>query len=428
MKYRQSGLASSSGRSSRWRRPHWRHLWLLVLLAAPLSAWAQLAVTVAGTSHYEYNTNVFDLQTGTRTPFGGTSFGDSYIAYGGLFDASYLWSLQQFYATVQGNDYHYNRFTELDHSDYNLDAGWDWRVGRLWDGVLDVTRIRSMVSFWNLIGTSLVIQTEQRETGRASVQFTPDWRAEATGMTHKIDQPQVGAPNLSVTESQGQLAVKYTGTAGVTSGISATYLKGSYSNTGTNLEPAYTQESGGLTATDEITGLSTFSGWVGYTRRTSASGATNSASGVTGDLDYKRTLTGKTSIEAELSRRINVYVSGFASEVDSIAALSAKWQATYKIGVQLGYNFTYRQLPGQGNELVNGVVVATGGAQNQRLSTPSLMVTYEPTPWLVLKPYANYQTRSSQNLAFGDFDATVVGLQFQLQWQRGVIAPRTQLY
>ena len=133
-------------------------------------------------------------------------------------------------------------------------------------------------------------------------------------------------------------------------------------------------------------------------------------------------------MEAELSRQINVYLAGVASEIDSIAALSAKWQATYKIGVTLGFNYTYRQLPGQGNVLVGGAVVPTAGEQTQRLITPSLMVTYEPVPWLVLKPYFNYQTRSSQNLAFGNFDATAVGVQFQLQLQRGVIPVRTPLY
>jgi len=45
----------------------------------------------------------------------------------------------------------------------------------------------------------------------------------------------------------------------------------------------------------------------------------------------------------------------------------------------------------------------------------------------VLKPYVSYQTRASQNLVGGNFNATIVGLQFTLQWQRGVIPPRTPL-
>jgi len=406
----------------------------------PVPALAQLALTTAADTQYEYNSNVFALQKGEVTPFGGTNFGDSDLSYGGELDASYLWSQQQFYATVLGNEYHYDRFQELNHSDNTLLAGWDWKVGRIWDGILDVEHIRSMVSFWNVIGTSLVIQTEQRETGRASVQATPDWRAEFTGLTHKIDQPQPGAPNLSLTESSGTVGIKYTGTAGVTAGVDGNYLKGSFSDTGTNFEPDYSQISGGLTATDEVTGLSTFRGQIGYTRRTSD--ASNSISAVTGALafqhssisavtglvDYKRNLTGKTKVEINLSRQINIYVASSTSEIDSIAALTANWQATYKINVLLGYTFTYRQLPGLGDALVGGAIVPTGATQTQRLHAPSLTVTYEPVPWLILKPYVNYQTRASTNLVYGNFDSTLVGMRFTLQWQHGVLAPRTQIY
>jgi hypothetical protein len=403
-----------------------------VLLASPVSALAELDMTAAGNVRYEYNTNVFDLQQGFPTPLnptqgGNINYADSYVAYGGKLDASYLWSLQQFYATVLGTEYHYDRFTELDHSEYTFDGGWDWKIGRLWDGVLDVERIRSMVSFWNVVGTSLVLQTEQRETAKASVQATPDWRAEFTGLTRKVDQPQTLAPDLSLTETSGQAAIKYTGTAGVTSGLTATYLKGSFSDTGPTLAPSYHQESAGLTATDVITGLSTFRGQVGYTRRTSDSG-TNNIGGLTGELDYQRALTGKTTVEADLTRAINVYLTNDASEIDSVALLTVTWQATYKIGVVLGYNFTYRELPRQGDAYgAGGLVVATGTNQTEHLSTPQLAVTYTPVPWLILKPYANYQTRSSENFVGGDFNSTVVGVQFTLQLQRGVIPVRTPL-
>ena len=104
----------------------WYPVWVAALLASPVAAFAELALTVGGTAQYEYNTNVFDLQPGSATPLGGTNFGDSFVAYGGKLDASYLWSQQQFYATVVGNEYHYDRFTRLNHDDFTLDGGWDW--------------------------------------------------------------------------------------------------------------------------------------------------------------------------------------------------------------------------------------------------------------------------------------------------------------
>jgi|HubBroStandDraft_6_1064221.scaffolds.fasta_scaffold39374_2 hypothetical protein len=416
---------SGSEQSSTRVGPGWRYLWIAALVVSPAPALAQLAVTAMADSQYEYNSNVFTIGSGVPGPLGGTRLGDTDFSYGAELDASYLWSQQQFYATVLGNEYRYDHFTELDHSDSSLIAGWDWKVGRIWDGVIDVERLRSMVSFFNVLGDSLVIQTEQRETARVGVQATPDWRAEFTGLTHKIDQPQAGAPNLSLTESQGTAAIKYTGTAGLTAGVDASYLSGSFSDTGLNFDPPYKQVSGGVTATEEVTGLSTFKGLIGYTRRSADDGG-RSISGVTGDLDYKRELTGKTKVEVELSRNINIYVASSTSEIDTVAAVNANWQASYKIDVILGYNFTYRQLPAA-PEIVNGATVLIGGPQLQRIHTPTLTVTYDPVPWLVLKPYFNYQTRSSTNFPGGNFDATLVGLRFTLQLQHGVIPARVLL-
>jgi len=398
-----------------------------MLLAAPMAALAELDIKVSGDTQFEYNSNVFDTQSGFTNPFGGTRSGDSFDAFGGKLDSSYLWSQQQFYLTIIGNEYHYNHFTQLDHDDFNLDGGWDWKIGRLLDGLIDVNRIRSMVSFYNLVGSSLVIQTEQRETGKASVQMTPDWRTEVTGFTRTVDQPQQTAPDLSLTESSGTLGFKYTGTAGITAGIAANYLKGSFDNTGpTIVAPSYNQKSAALTATDEVNGQSTFRGNIGYSRRASDSGI-NTVSGVTGDLDYRRALTGKTTAEVDLTRQINAYLTNDASEIDSIAALTVTWQATYRIGLALGYNYTYRQLPGQGNTLVGGAIVATESERVDRLNQATLSLTYAPVPWVILKPYLSFQDRTSQNFIGGKFDSDVIGLLFTLQWQRNDIPPRTQL-
>ena len=412
-----------------WRALCWRCLCYVALLASPVSAFAQLALTTAADTQYEYNTNVFDQQHGYPLPGLATAgYSDHFIAYAGKLDATYLWSQQQFHATVIGTEYHYDRFTELSHSEYTLDAGWNWKLGRNWDGLLEVSRVRSMVSLYNLIEAQLALQTEQRETGKIGYQFVPDWRAEASSYTRKIDEPLLGAPNLSLSESSGQGAFKYTGTAGVTAGVSAGYLHGTYdgnplvNGVATVLAPEYHQTSADLTATDIVTGQSTFVGAIGYSRRSSASSGIgaeiNNISGATGELDYRRALTGKTTVELDLSRHINAYITGGGSEFDSIAALTANWQATYKIRVTAGYNYTYRQLPGQGD-------VPVGSNRTDRLNYVSLAVDYEALPWLSLKPYVNYQDRAASNVAGGNFNATVVGAQFTLQWQHGVVPPPT---
>ena len=416
-------------RDSGPRHSHaWLPVWVALLLASPVAAFAELATTIAATSDFQYNSNIFDTQSGFTNPFGGTRSGDTYAALGGKLDASYLYSQQQFYATLIGNEFRYGHFHQLDHSEFNFDGGWDWRLGRVLDGILDVTRIRSMVSFYNLVGSSLVIQTEQRETAKGSVQFTPDWRTELTGITRKVDQPQATAPDLNLTETSGQLGFKYTGTAGVTAGVAATYLKGTFADTGpTVVAPSYNQKSAALTATDEVNPQSTFRGNLGYTRRASDSGI-NTIGGFTGELDFRRALTGKTTAEIDLTRQINAYLTNDASEIDSVAALNLLWQATYRISMTLGYNYTYRQLPGQGTAVVGGAIVATNTERVDRLNTATLSMTYLPVPWVILKPYLNFQGRTSQNFEGGRFSSDIIGIQFSLQWQRNTIPPRSTLY
>jgi hypothetical protein len=420
--------------SSRWRWPgrrRFRAACWATLLAAPACAFAQLAITTAADTQYEYNTNVFDLQSGYQVPgITNSRYGDSFVAYGGKLDATYLWSQQQFHALVEGTEYHYDRFSELTHNEYTLDGAWKWKLGRTLDGLFEVSRIRSMVSLYNLIQAQLALQTEQRETGKIGFQFVPDWRAEGSGYYREVQEPLLGAPNLSLRESMGQGAFKYTGTAGVTAGLSAGYLHGNFSGNvfdgiTTAIAPAYHQTNVDLTATDIVTGLSTFTGQIGYSRRTSAAsvvGGINSISGATGELDYKRALTAKTTAELDLSRQIYSYITNTGSAIASIGTLTLNWQATYKIGVAASYVFTYEQLPGQGDTPTG---VDNGTQREDTFNYVSLGLDYEALPWLSLKPYVHYQDRTSKNFYGGNFDSTVVGVQFTLQWQHGVIPPPT---
>jgi hypothetical protein len=390
-------------------------------LALPVPALAQLALTTAGTAHYEYNSNVFQLASASELPvgLGGHGLGDSYYSEAGALNAAYTSGVQQFYATIDGDNVDYDRFTNLNHTDYTFNGGWVWKAGSIWDGVLDVDRIRSMVSFYNLIGTQLVLQTEQRETGKVGLQFLPDWRTEVTGVTRTIAQPQANAPNLSLEESSGQMAFKYTGAAGVTSGVTASYLSGRFSDVGGAFAPSYTQTSEGLTVADDISGLSTLHGELGYTSRSSSTG-TDRVSGATGDLDYKRTLTGKTTAEVEFSRVISVYLTNSGSEIDDLASLKLNWQATYKTGVALVYTYMYRELPDQGD-------APLGSERVDRLNIGELTVTYQPVEWLAIVPYFQYQGRNTTHFVDGDFSSNSAGIQFTVQWEKGVIPPRPPL-
>jgi hypothetical protein len=388
---------------------------LLCVLAAamscqvPLSSLASVTFDASATARYEYDSNVFDLQGGYPIP-GTTDYqhSDTLYTYGAAFDMTYLWDQQKLFASLSTTNFRYDTFTDLNHNEYNLDGGLNWKLGSTVDGTLEVLRNHTMLPFSTVENPQVIFQTEQRESGKIGYVFSPDWRLEGSGYYQTIDQTYLDAPVIDLTESSGQAALKYLGVAGLTWGLSGAYVLGNYTGAIAASNPSYRQTSISLVATYEPTGRSTFNGTLGYSDRTSSS-KLNAISGFTGQIDYQNQLTGKTSLEAEVSRSIDSYVAAVSSEIDSSATLNVRWQATYLLGVLVGYSWTYRNLPGQGNEPL-------GSDRIDRLQYGSIKVDYEPFLWLSIKPYVNLQTRSS-NFVGGNFNATTYGVYFTVQWQ-----------
>ena len=391
-----------------------------MLLLAAWPALAEVDVTASGVARYEYNSNVFDLQNGFPVPGTTNDFrrSDELYTYGALLDAAYLWDQQKLFGTFTANQFEYDHFTELDHLEYTADGGLNWKLGSNLDGTLEALRDRTMVAFTNVNNAQFVLQTEQRENAKVGVEFIPDWRLEGSGYYRTVDQNYLDAGGLDLTESQGQVAMRYLGLAGLTAGLSFAYTDGRYTGAGAGFNPNYEQSSISVVSTYAPTGRSTFKGALGYSDRRSAE-ADNSISGVTGELDYDNQITGKTSTHLQISRLINSYISNTSSEIDSMANASVRWQTTYRLGVAAGYTYTYRDLPGQGN-------APLGGNRIDHLQYATLNVDFDPFRWLILKPYANYQIRTS-NFVSGNFNATVVGLNFTVQWQKPPpLAPKIQ--
>jgi hypothetical protein len=381
----------------------------LLPLLAPAVVIAQVNINASATGRYEESTNLFAAEGGY--PIAGvilTHPGDSYYAYGGQFAVSDLVSQQKLFADVTATQYRYDTYDDLNHDDYKLDGGLNWKLGLALDGTLEVTRTHLMVPFVDVIQLVPALQTEQRETAVVGWLINPEWRIEGTGYYRSVDEPLVVAPDLHLTERSGLATLTYLGEGALTSGLSAGYLTGDFTGTNGTFNPAYEQTSFGLVANYAASGQSVFKGAVGYTRRTSPD-AIDAISGITGALDYKNQLTGKTSVDLTLSRQINAYVANGGSVISDVAGLNVNWQATYKINVIAGYNWTYYDLPGQGNNPV-------GSDRHDYLQYASLVVDYAVLRWLELKPYANVLTRRS-NLIGGDFNATVYGIFVTLNWQ-----------
>jgi hypothetical protein len=381
----------------------------LAALALPVHAHAQFTGHASATGTYESNTNVFALNSGF-SPAGSPDFrrSDTYFSYGAALGGSYLLGRQELFATGSTQEFKYQRNTQLDNTSYNVDAGLKWKLGDSLDGQLDASRTHSMVPFYNLTGLttlSLVTMTEQRETAQIGIKLNSEWQVKGSAFTSKFEEPTPDASNLQLTQTSGTTSLEYSGFGAITGGVMAGYSSGDYSGAnGTNgpSNPSFSQTTAGFVAHYNHI-RSSFDGSVGYSRRTSSVGS-DDTSGVTGSLAFTEQLTPKTNFTATIARSINSYIFNQGSVIDTAAGVTVNWQATYKLAVSAGYTFDYRNFPKQGNNPV-------GSDRVDIQESPTMAMVYRPLRWLLIRPYANIQTRRSTFVG-GHFSQNVYGVSF----------------
>jgi hypothetical protein len=246
----------------------------------------------------------------------------------------------------------------------------------------------------------LAVSTQQRESAQVGLKLNSEWKLVVSGYASKDDEPIAVAPNLELKQYSGTTSILYSGSGPLTSGLTATFLTGDYSGTNGTLNPSFNQTTAGLLATYEVR-RTTFTGQVGYSRRTSSTGS-DDTSGLTGLFDLKYKLTPKTNVRVKIDRQINSYFLNTGSEIDTDAGVGLDWQATYKLAVSAAYTFSYGFFPGQGNNPV-------GSDRTDIQELAVLAINYQPQRWLQIKPYANVTTRRSTFIG-GHFSQNAVGV------------------
>jgi hypothetical protein len=375
----------------------------LVALVLPIRVHGQFTGKASATGQFESNSNVFDLAAGSAAA--GTNVprpSDTFFAYGAQFDASYLWGRQQIYATGSTTEYDYQRFAELTHNAYNVDAGLIWKLGEPLDGKLQVIRTHIMAPFYDLTGSALALSlvTTQKELAQAGLKLGSEWRLEGSAYTSEVDEPIQNTPNLQLRETSFTSSIKYLGIDKFTSGLTAGYLSGDYSGSNSYLNPSYHQTTAGI-LTNYKSNRTTFEGQIGFTRRVSATGSDNT-SGLTGLFGFTQQLTPKTSFSANIDREIDSYLLNAGSEIVSAAGADLHWQPTFKLTMSLGYKFMYEDYPGQGNNPV-------GSNRVDIQETTTMSIGYQPRRWLLISPYANWQTRRSTFIG-AHFSTNIIGV------------------
>lgn len=379
----------------------------LVALACSGNAAAELRFIPYGSAELSYDSNVYRVpSTDTAPVIGGRrARSDSIERYRIGADVIYQLSQQKFYGTFEGRYFDYNQINILDHAEYLFSAGYDWVVGSRLSGVLDFRQERRLASFADRDTAQLLIETERSGGGRGGYLLTPDVRLEGGFKIRDLHSPLPGFPDFSLSENAVTAAAKYVGIARLSAGVAFEYLNGDYS--GIPNTSSFNQETGDVTADYVVSDLSAFNLQLGYTQRQDPSQGGNT-SGFTGSLAYARQITGKTSANVRVFRRVSSYISGNSTVLETGASGSVTWEATRKITVVASYEYT--------DGSFNGVPTGSPDAgRHDRYQSGTLNVNYSPLRWLLLRPYGQYQTRTSnQNNA--SYNDAVFGVEVQVRF------------
>ena len=387
--------------------------WTIVALpiaSIPTISIAQIHATPYVDATYQYSSNIFALPSNAVGTLGSneSTLADHFLEERAGMNALYDWSLQELYGNFEFRHFGYDQFAGLDHNEYLLHGGGKWTLGGKFDGFVDYRQERSMVQFQDLTARLLFVQQQRLVTASGNYLVTPDWRVEAQGSISDLDSPRPGLPKLSLTEDSVQTGLQYGGLSLLSTGLQVSYLKGHFNGDEFVLTPRYDQTSVQAVVKYAATGFSTLNGALGYTRRQQQDAPT--ISGLTGLVDYQRSVSDFTSVGVKLSRAVNTYVTYGGTEVDTGFNVNATWKATPKVSITPSYQWTYSTYPGSS-------VAGLSSDETQRIDhyqLASVSIVYAIRDWLSLRPYAQWDTRHS-DVGVYSFNRTAVGVDLEVK-------------
>lgn len=367
---------------------------------------------------YQYDTNVFMRPSGSSplAAQGITGLGDSILDYEAGLSETVGAGPQHLSVEADATRDQYDRFSFLNHYDYNFGGLLDWRLGPVVDGMASYQQSRFMADFINTFSTALLVDTAKNGSVTVRVLITPEWRLDLTPGMQELDTPLTAYPDFKTFDKIGIAGLNYLGFGKLTAGVQFTDDSGRYE--GITAATRYQQREFDLTANYKVSGLTSFGASVGYTRRSSepnpadsvpapgggltAYGTLGETSSATGSLSYQRKITGKTSVNLTLYRRVDSYSAGANPEVGTGGSVGASWNVDPKVIVDLNYGLTHEQVQG-------GLVVVNVPNLSQRQQNAQFELRYKALPWLTVRPYVNW-TRETSTFTLSNYSGTIVGI------------------
>jgi hypothetical protein len=376
----------------------------LLLIAS--TAHAEMDFKPYAQTLYGYNSNVFaQRQDGSGTV---DDEADKSLSYGAGFSLDSEFGRQKITLTANGQRTKFQEFEQLNHNEYDGNATWDWKLGRLFDGLLGYSVMQRMVPFADTqeVSTELLLENSRRADVGFNIAVSPRWRLETQASRAELESPREGAPTLEQTDDLIGAGLMYVGRARMSAGVEFTDTDGEVTGLQGVADRNYDQRTGQFVANYNVSGRSSFGATLGYTKRNDD--VSGDVDAVTGTLGYNRALTRKTSATIQFSRLLNSYLVNNAVQTELATALSlgANWQATAKTGLAITFGYQQSEFP---NQVFSSVVED----REDDFAFSELHVNYQVARWLLIHPFVRYEERDSNDPTYS-YDNTYAGLQLKV--------------
>jgi exopolysaccharide biosynthesis operon protein EpsL len=307
------------------------------------------------------------------------------------------YSLQRIELDVSLVDYRYQNFDYLSFTARNYAAAWRWSLTPRLHGNLTSNRKESLNNYSDYVGSSLRTQRNLRtDTSNgfdAVYEITGAGRLLGGVSQAKQVNEQALVADSDYSISSANLGARYEFASGSSITYKATASNGKYLNRSLSqsslVDDGFDQTESDLRLHWVVSGKLTADINAGFVERTHPHFAQRNFSGPQAGASLNWAISGKTSLSAELSRRLGAYQTSYSnySQTDKFS-VGPSWQLSAKTALSLRYDISH----------IDYLDAPTGTSQTSRQDTvrdTTLSLAWQPRQSATLNASISNATRSS---------------------------------
>ncbi len=350
-----------------------------------------------------YDDNVFRVANSAEAlaQSGTTTRSDIETTFGVGANVKIPVSRQQFNVDAELRRTLFNRFDQLDNNNGELKGEWQWAYASRASGTLGYEYERGLTDFFEFQSASRDTIVDQNFYGSAKIPVHPRWTVVLGSNARDVDYDE--RPELDRDTTAIYAEALFQTRARTFVGVRLQESETEFDNNGL-VNNDFDESNYSVVVRWNVTGKSRFAGSLGRTERDPSNAASGDFSGGTGQVEYRRIISGKTHVDFKLFRQTSLVDEIASLVVAEGAAVEPQWKISPKLTFRGELRYEERDFRG-----------LTNSGRSDDLLSLRARLAYKLSRALTLNLGLGYQTRDS-NVDDSEFDQTELsaGIRFTI--------------